>query len=93
METISLILDEPVDFQRAKDAAVRQAEATLEDAILLSWYDKIRDMESPSGVSECHDACDVPGAVEYAENRGGRLIVNINSGDYLFCYRELDEFA
>lgn len=82
-----------IDFAAAKQLASKAAEENLEEPLLLSWYDGLRDMESPSGVSECHDQCEVPGCVEYAENRGGVLVVNIDKGNYLFCYRELGEFA
>ncbi|MBU2644662.1 AF1514 family protein [bacterium] len=85
--------DKNSDFTQAKLLAEETAAVELEEPVLLSWYDAIRDRESPSGVSECHSDCDVPGCVEYAQNRGGRLIVDIDNGSYLFCYRELGEFS
>lgn len=81
------------EFSAAKQLAEETAAAQLDEPILLSWYDKKRDKESPSGVSECHTDCDVPGCIEYAQSRGGHLVVDIDQGDFLFCYRELGEFA
>lgn len=83
----------PLDFNQAKRLADAAAAALLDEPLLLSWHDRQRGMESPQGVSECHVGCAVPGAVDYAANRGGRLVVNIGQGAYLFCYRPLGEFA
>ena len=80
-------------FSAAKRLADGAAEVLLQEPILLSWYDKLRDVESPAGVSECHSQCDVPGCVDYAANRGGTLLVDIDGGNYLFCYRPLGEFS
>jgi len=93
METEMIQLDATPEFTTAKDIADQKADELLEEPILLSWYDQVRDREYPSGVSECHEQCDIPGCVEYAQSRDGKLIVNINQGQYLFCYRELGEFA
>lgn len=94
MKTFEIQSDgEFLDFSSAKNLAEQTAASQLDEPILLSWYDKIRDKESPHGVSECHTDCEVPGCVEYAQNRGGELIVDIDHGNYLFCYRELGEFA
>ena len=85
--------NQELSFSQAKILANDTADSQLEEPVMLSWYDQVRDMESPSGVSECHQDCDIPGCVEYAQSRGGALIVNIANGKYLFCYRELGEFA
>lgn len=80
-------------FDLAKRLADGAAETLLSEAILLSWYDRPRDIESPAGVSECHKFCDTPGYVDYAANRGGALMVDIGAGEYVFCYRPLGEFG
>ena len=43
--------------------ALANAEATarLGEHMLLSWYDRDRDFESPQHVSEWHQGCAVPG--------------------------------
>ena len=37
--------------------------------------------------------CEIPGYVEYAQNRGAELKVEVGDGDFVFCYRPLGEFA
>lgn len=60
-------------------------------AMLLSFWDGLRGLESPQGVSECHVGCDTPGWLDYAQNRGGALMVDFNRGRHVFCYRPLDD--
>ena len=57
-----------------------------EDTMLLSWYDRERDLESPAGVSECHEGCATKGSWDYALNRGARLAVEFDAGRFYFCF-------
>jgi len=57
-----------------------------DDTMLLSWYDRERDLESPAGVSECHVGCATKGSWDYALNRGARLVVEYDSGRLFFCF-------
>ena len=59
-------------------------------AMLLSFYDRDRNLESPHGVSECHFQCPIPGWQDYAANRGGALMVNFGKGRFVFCYRPVE---
>lgn len=94
METLHVQWDGPaLAFAPAKRLADAAAEALLQEPLLLSWYDRQRDIESPAGVSECHSHCETRGCVDYAASRGGRLLVDIGHGSYLFCYRPLGEFS
>lgn len=46
------------------DAAIKRAAVAYEllgDNMLLSWYDRERDLESPAHASECHEGCPVKG--------------------------------
>ena len=65
------------------------AEQQLGEAMLLSFYDRDRNLESPAGVSECHVGCATPGWQDYAANRGGTLMVNFERGRFVFCYMPL----
>jgi len=69
------------------------AATALEGPICLSWYDRGADRESPAHAGECHDACDIPGYIDYAVNRGAELKVVVDRGAYVFCYRSIGEFA
>jgi hypothetical protein len=84
----------PFDFSQAKQAADSLARVILGECVCMSWYDRGRNREAPAHVSECHDnSCAVPGYVDYAQSRGAELMVDVNEGDFVFCYRPLGEFA
>ena len=79
------------------DAAIKRASAVADELLgenmLLSWYDRERDLESPEHVSECHEGCPIKGFWDYALNRGGTLAVDFDDGRFVFCFRPLGEFA
>lgn len=94
MKTLRL---DPADLALNFDACHRLANIVadhlLGGAMLLSFYDRERNLESPAGVSECHQGCPIPGWQEYAETRGGELMVDFGGGRFVFCFRPLGEFA
>ncbi|MHB0975216.1 MAG: AF1514 family protein [Thiobacillus sp.] len=76
-----------LDFNGALKLASVVAQQQLgDDTMLLSWYDRERDLESPAGVSECHEGCATKGSWDYALNRGARLAVEFDSGRVFFCF-------
>ena len=76
-----------LDFNAALKLATAIALQQLgEDTMLLSWYDRERDLESPAGVSECHVGCATKGSWDYALNRGARLAVEFDAGRFFFCF-------
>jgi hypothetical protein len=76
-----------LDFNGALKLATAVARQQLgEDTMLLSWFDRERDLESPAGVSECHAGCATKGSWDYALNRGARLAVEFDSGRFCFCF-------
>jgi len=76
-----------LDFNAALKLATSIARQQLgEETMLLSWYDRERDLESPAGVSECHEGCATKGSWDYALNRGARLAVEFDSGRFYFCF-------
>lgn len=93
MKTLHLNADElELSFDQSLKLANAAAEHLLAKqggAMLLSFYDRERNLESPHGVSECHFQCAIPGWQDYAENRGGALMVNFAQGRFVFCYRPL----
>lgn len=88
MKTLRLDSTElDLDFNAALQLATAIAQPQLgEDTMLLSWYDRERDLESPAGVSECHQGCATKGSWDYALNRGARLAVEFDSGRFFFCF-------
>lgn len=79
-----------IDFNAAMRLARDTADRELGVNMLLSWYDRERDLESPRGASECHEGCPVKGYWDYALNRGGTLAVNIDQGRFVFCFQPLE---
>jgi hypothetical protein len=76
-----------LDFNAALRLATAIALQQLgDDTMLLSWYDRERDLESPAGVSECHKGCATRGSWDYALNRGARLAVEFDAGRFTFCF-------
>jgi hypothetical protein len=93
MKTLKIQSELEIGFDKASKMADGMAISLLgEDTSCLSWYDKLRDHECPAGVSECHDVCDIPGFIEYAETRGAQLKIDVNKGTFIFCYVTVNEF-
>jgi hypothetical protein len=80
----------PADYLAALPIAKDVAQAQLGECMLLSWYDRDRDFEAPQHVSECHQDSAVPGYVDYAIHRGAKLMIDIESGRFVFFYRPVD---
>ena len=88
MKCLRLDSAEPgLDFNAALKLATAIARQQLgEETMLLSWYDRERDLESPAGVSECHEGCATKGSWDYALNRGARLAVEFDAGRFFFYF-------
>lgn len=85
VKTVSLNPDpSPSDYMKAMEIANAIAEKELEDYMLLSWYDKDRDFESPQHSSECHANSPLPGYVDYGVYHGATLKVDIEEGRFVF---------
>lgn len=76
-------------FDDALRRATAVANGRLGENMLLSWYDRERDLESPAHVSECHEGCAVKGFWDYALNRGATLAVDVDDGRFVFCFMPL----
>ncbi len=80
----------PVDYLQAMQLANQEAEIRLGEYMLLSWYDKDRDFESPQHASECHADSAVPGYVDYGLYHGATLKIDIEQGRFVFFYLGVD---
>ena len=78
------------DYQQAMQKANQVAEEKFDDYMLLSWYDRDRDFESPQHSSECHENAAIPGYVDYGMYHGASLKVNFEQGRFVFFYRDFD---
>ncbi len=88
---VALHPDPPLaDYLEAMALANRTADAELGEHMLLSWYDRDRDFESPQHASECHQGGAVPGYVDYGIHHGATLKVDIEDGRFVFFYLPLE---
>ncbi|MCU7890630.1 MAG: AF1514 family protein [Candidatus Thiodiazotropha sp. (ex Ustalcina ferruginea)] len=91
VEQLQLEPQTPVsDYLEAMELAKQEAERYLGENMLLSWYDRDRDFESPQHASECHQASATPGYVDYGVHHGARLMVDIEHGRFVFFFLPLD---
>nr|VFJ45258.1 MAG: hypothetical protein BECKDK2373B_GA0170837_10109 [Candidatus Kentron sp. DK]VFJ56953.1 MAG: hypothetical protein BECKDK2373C_GA0170839_105621 [Candidatus Kentron sp. DK] len=74
------------DFNEAKAIADTEADNRLACPMLLSWYDRDRDFESPQHASECHEDSAIPGYVDFGINHGAELKIDIEQGRFVFYY-------
>lgn len=79
----------PTDYRAAMTLAQAEADARLGECMLLSWYDRDRDFESPQHAGECHQDSAVPGYVDYALYRGATLRVGVDGGRFVFYFLPL----
>lgn len=95
LSEIELILLDPEpslsDYHEAMTLAGQQADQHLGENMLLSWYDRDRDFESPQHSSECHLDSAVPGYVDYGIHHGAKLKIDIHGGRFVFFYLPLGE--
>jgi hypothetical protein len=80
----------PRDYREAMAIAEEVARERLGEAMLLSWYDRDRDFESPQHASECHADSAVPGYVDYGLYHGATLQVDVEAGRFVFFYLPVD---
>ncbi len=90
--TVVELADAPplADYREAMARAGVVATERLGDYMLLSWYDRDRDFESPQHSSECHQVGSTPGYVDYGVNHGATLKVDIGQGRFVFFYLPLE---
>lgn len=87
IEMVTLSPDPPLDdYLAAMKLANEQADLRFDGHMMLSWYDRDRDFESPQHASECHQESAVPGYVDYGIHHGARLMVDIEQGRFVFFY-------
>jgi len=78
------------DYRAAMALAAQAAAERLGESMLLSWYDRDRDFESPQHASECHLGSAGPGYVDYGIHHGATLVVDVEQGRFVFFYLPVD---
>jgi hypothetical protein len=82
-------IDTPANFTDALSKANKASSLHLKNPMLISWYDKERDFESPGHSSECHKDSATPGFVDYAINHQASLKIDMGEGDFIFYYADI----
>lgn len=78
------------DFRQARAVAEAEAGQRFADYLLISWYDRERDFESPGHVSECGGCGPKQGYIFYALSRGARLRVTVDGGRFVFFFTQVE---
>jgi hypothetical protein len=92
LDLLLLDPDPPLaDYREALALAQQQADQELGENMLLSWYDRDRDFESPQHSSECHQDSATPGYVDYGIHHGAKLQIDIHGGRFVFFFLPLGE--
>ena len=78
------------DYLEAMELAKEEAGQHLGDFMLMSWYDRDRDFESPQHATESDEECAVPGYVEYGISHGATLKVDIEKGRFIFFFTPIE---
>ena len=78
------------DYLQAMKLANTEAVKTIGEHMLLAWYDRDRDFESPQHASECHVNSAIPGYIDYGLYHGATLKIDIENGRFVFFYLPID---
>ncbi len=78
------------DYLQARQLADTEAAKQLNEYMLMSWYDRDRNFESPQSAGECHEGCPTPGYVDYGLHHGAALRVDIENGRFVFFYAPVE---
>jgi len=76
------------DFQQAMALAKDEAGNRFEEYMLVSWYDRDRNFESPAGATECEHG--VAGYILYGLNHGATLKVDVEAGRFVFFFAPVE---
>ena len=91
IEEVMLNPEPPLsEYLEAMALANQKADKRLGEHMMLSWYDRDRDFESPQHASECHLDGATPGYVDYGIHHGATLMVDIHQGRFVFFYLPID---
>ena len=78
------------DYLEAMVLAKKEALQHVDDSMLMSWYDRDRDFESPQHATESDEECAVPGYVEYGISHGATLKIDIEKGRFIFFFTPVE---
>ncbi|NOX25805.1 MAG: hypothetical protein GXP59_06795 [Deltaproteobacteria bacterium] len=74
------------DYLAAAALANKQAARRFKEFMLISWYDKDRDLESPPHSTECPATRQKDGYISYGLSHDAKLKVDIEDGRFVFFF-------
>jgi len=77
-------------YDEAVAIAKGEAEKRFEEYMLVSWYDRDRDYESPPNTSERGDEFPKDGYIHYGLSHGAKLKVDIEEGRFIFFFTPVE---
>jgi len=77
------------DYREAVTLAREEASRRFEEYMLVSWYDRDRDFESPPNTTESAGACK-NGYIHYGLSHGAKLKVDIEGGRFVFFFAPVE---
>lgn len=91
IEIVSLVPQNRVhNYQEAAALAKDQAALRFEEYMLISWYDRDRDFESPPNTTECGNGSEKNGYIRYGVTHGARLKVDVEEGRFVFFFSPVE---
>jgi len=91
LKTVFLQPEQQVqDYQEAMALAKVEAERRLGEYMLMSWYDRDRDFESPPNTTEKPGDGPKDGYIHYGLNHGATLKVDIENGRFVFFFAPVE---
>jgi len=91
LQILHVVEDKPLpNYYAAMKIANRRAQKTIGDNMLVSWYDRDRDFESPQHIGDRHPDSAIPGYVDYGLSHEASLVIDVEDGRFVFFYMKLD---
>jgi len=91
IEVVSLCPEMRIkDYHEAVMLAKEQAGQRFGEYMLVSWYDRDRDFESPPNTTETPGDCRKSGYIHYGLNHGAQLMVDIEAGRFVFFFTPVE---
>lgn len=78
------------DYQQAATLAGSEAGKRFDEYMLVSWYDRDRDFESPPHTTESCSSVGKDGYIHYGLSHGAKLMVVIEDGRFVFFYAPVE---
>ena len=90
VEVVVLPPGEECDHGQAKLLADAEAARRYEEYMLVSWYDRDRDLESPPHATEGPEGGPTDGYIHYAMSHDAALKVDVGDGRFVFFYTPVE---